>query len=65
MYVCFCNALTDRKVREAAAAGATRPADIYQACDCAAKCGTCARTLRKIIEEVVFPSCSDVAVAAK
>jgi bacterioferritin-associated ferredoxin len=65
MYVCFCNGLTDRKVREVAAAGATRPADVYQACDCAAKCGNCARTLRQIIEEVVFPRGGDVAVTAK
>jgi bacterioferritin-associated ferredoxin len=51
MYVCLCNALTDQHVRDAAAAGATRPSEIYGACGCAAQCGSCARTLRTLIDE--------------
>jgi len=51
MYVCLCNALTDRHVRDAALAGATRPSLIYGACGCAVQCGGCAPTLRRIVDE--------------
>lgn len=53
MYVCLCNALTDHHVRAAAQAGANRPSEIYRACGCAALCGTCAATVRRILNETV------------
>jgi bacterioferritin-associated ferredoxin len=52
MYVCLCNALTDSHVRAAAQAGADRPSECYRACGCAAHCGTCAATVRRILNEV-------------
>jgi bacterioferritin-associated ferredoxin len=52
MYICLCNALTDRHVRAAAQAGANRPSEIYRACGCAAHCGTCAATVRRILNEM-------------
>jgi bacterioferritin-associated ferredoxin len=51
MYVCLCNRITDQQVRDAALAGASRPAEIYPACGCAAQCGTCASTMRRLIDE--------------
>jgi bacterioferritin-associated ferredoxin len=48
MYVCLCNALTDRDVSRASAQGACRPAEILAACNCRAQCGTCARMLRDL-----------------
>ncbi len=46
MYVCICNALTDRTLREAAAEiGSTRPRDIYAACGCRAQCGRCVKAV--------------------
>jgi bacterioferritin-associated ferredoxin len=51
MFICLCNALTDHHVRAAAQAGASRPSEIYHACGCAAHCGTCARTVRRILDE--------------
>lgn len=46
MYVCICNALTDRQVKQAAiAAGTTRPSSVYAACGCRAQCGQCVKTL--------------------
>ena len=51
MYICLCNALTDHNVRAAALAGASRPSEIYRACGCAAHCGTCAATVRRILNE--------------
>jgi bacterioferritin-associated ferredoxin len=46
MYVCLCNALTDRQVKQAAAiAGTTKPSSIYAACGCRAQCGQCVQAL--------------------
>jgi bacterioferritin-associated ferredoxin len=44
MYVCLCNALTDRQVKQAAAsAGTTKPSSVYAACGCRAQCGQCVK----------------------
>jgi bacterioferritin-associated ferredoxin len=51
MYVCLCNGLTDRQVRDAAVAGACRPSEVYRACGCSVQCGACARTMRSLIDE--------------
>jgi bacterioferritin-associated ferredoxin len=51
MYICLCNALTDQNVRAAAQAGASRPSEIYRACGCTALCGTCAASVRRILNE--------------
>jgi len=46
VYVCLCNALTDRQVKQAAAdAGTTKPSSVYAACGCRAQCGQCVRAL--------------------
>jgi len=46
VYVCLCNALTDRQVKQAVVtAGTTKPSAIYAACGCRAQCGQCVRTL--------------------
>jgi bacterioferritin-associated ferredoxin len=57
MYVCLCNALTDRQVREAITAGATRIRDIYAGCGCKAQCGTCARTMLGMLRQPAPPCC--------
>jgi bacterioferritin-associated ferredoxin len=50
VYICLCNALTDRQVRQAAATqGFTKPGDIYAACGCRAQCGQCTRTLINLL----------------
>lgn len=51
MYVCLCNAITDAKVRAAAAGGATRPKDVFAACGCGAQCATCTRMMLSILRE--------------
>jgi bacterioferritin-associated ferredoxin len=50
VYVCLCNALTDRQVKQAAAtAGSTRPASVYAACGCRAQCGQCVKALVSLL----------------
>jgi bacterioferritin-associated ferredoxin len=46
LYVCLCNALTDRQVKAAAVtAGTTKPSSVYEACGCRAQCGQCVKAL--------------------
>jgi bacterioferritin-associated ferredoxin len=52
MYICLCNALTERHVHAAASAGVDRPSLVYGACGCTVQCGGCAPTLRRILNEV-------------
>jgi len=51
MYVCLCNALTDRQVRQAVADGACRPREVYGACGCRAQCSSCARAMLATIRD--------------
>lgn len=49
MFVCLCNALDDRQVRQAVRDGAHRPREVYAACGCRAQCGGCTKTVLGII----------------
>lgn len=51
MYVCNCNGIRERDVRAAIAAGASRPAQIFKACDAAAQCARCVCDMRKMLDE--------------
>ena len=64
MYVCLCNALTDHQVRDAARAGASRPSEVYEACGCSVQCGTCSRTVRRVLDEVTVSGIAPELLAA-
>jgi bacterioferritin-associated ferredoxin len=50
VYICICNALTDRKLHEAIAqTDSSRPADVYAACGCRAKCGKCVSAIGELL----------------
>ncbi len=52
VYICLCNALTDRKLKQVAAAGTGRRlVDVYEACGCRAQCGQCAKAILKLLRE--------------
>ncbi len=51
MYICLCNALTDSQIRALAAAGATRPSQVFTGCNCGAQCANCTRTILSILRE--------------
>jgi len=55
MYVCICNGLTERHVRDAAEAGASLPSDVYQAFGCEMQCGTCEQAIACIVERIAGP----------
>jgi bacterioferritin-associated ferredoxin len=47
--ICACNVLTDRQIAQAIAAGASRPHDVYAACNCQAQCGGCTATVLAMV----------------
>ena len=51
MYVCICNAVTDRAIREAAAGGAASFADLRGRTGCSDCCGSCEDLARSIFED--------------
>ena len=51
MYVCNCNGLRERDVRAAIAAGASRPAQIFKACDAKPECARCVCDMRQMLEQ--------------
>lgn len=49
MYVCICNAVSDRAVRAAIDDGASSIADLMVACDAGTGCGTCHVELERML----------------
>lgn len=47
MYICICNALTERAISAAVRDGAESPTQIFAKLDCAAQCGKCLPMLRE------------------
>jgi len=55
MIVCSCNVFTDHDVRGALASGERCPrtaGEVYRCLGCSAQCGRCARTIRRLMDEV-------------
>ena len=51
MYVCLCNGVTERAVREAASSGARDLSDLIAMTGCASGCGSCADMAVQILHE--------------
>jgi bacterioferritin-associated ferredoxin len=51
MYVCLCNALTDRDLHPHTAAGTSSVSMVYQACGCRPQCGKCVPFVRQMLRE--------------
>jgi bacterioferritin-associated ferredoxin len=51
VYICNCNALTDKQIAAAVAAGAIRPRDVYTVCGCKAECGCCTATILAMVRD--------------
>ncbi len=50
MYVCVCNAITDRDVRQAAKAGVASVAELGRELGVATNCGSCAELAQSILD---------------
>jgi bacterioferritin-associated ferredoxin len=52
VYICLCNALTDRALKQAAQnTGSAKPGHVYAACGCRFQCGKCVRTVIKLLRD--------------
>ncbi|HPA39172.1 MAG TPA: (2Fe-2S)-binding protein [Phenylobacterium sp.] len=51
MYVCNCNGIREREVRAAIEAGATRPAEVFKACDARPQCARCVCDMKQMIDD--------------
>jgi bacterioferritin-associated ferredoxin len=49
MYICICNAVTDKMIRAAAAQGATSLADLNRMTGCSGCCGSCADLAEEVL----------------
>ncbi|MBZ2170281.1 MULTISPECIES: bacterioferritin-associated ferredoxin [Marinobacter] len=55
MYVCLCQGVTDRAIREAAENGVTSMRELGMELGVARQCGRCARMARDILDECTTP----------
>jgi len=56
MIVCSCNVLTDHDVRSTLSGNEASPrtaGEVYHCLGCSARCGRCARTIRRIMDEAL------------
>ncbi|MEB2314584.1 MAG: (2Fe-2S)-binding protein [Xanthomonadaceae bacterium] len=51
MYVCICNGITDRDIRDAVRAGADDLSDLSAITGCATVCGSCGELAMDILRE--------------
>ena len=51
MYVCICNAVTERAIREAAQAGVRTLDELSRRTGCSDNCGSCADLAREILAD--------------
>lgn len=53
MYVCICNALTDRDIRAAVADGTDSFATLRETTGCSGCCGNCEEVARSVFDEAL------------
>lgn len=51
MYVCICNAVTDRAIREAAASGVRCLGELTMRTGCGGGCGSCVQLAEQLLSE--------------
>ena len=51
MYICICNGITERSVRQAAADGVRSLSELTRRTGCAGTCGSCADLAEQVLRE--------------
>ncbi len=51
MYVCLCNGVTDREIREVAQAGCRTVSELTMRTGCGASCGSCLEMATQLLDE--------------
>ena len=52
MYVCICNGVTERDIRQAAEAGCRSVSELTMRTGCGATCGTCLEMAAAVLDQV-------------
>jgi len=52
MYVCLCNGVTDREIRQVAEAGCRTISELTMRTGCGASCGSCVEMAMQLLDEV-------------
>ncbi len=52
MYVCICNGITDKQIRQAVAGGATSLEELHDELGVASQCGSCSEHALSLINEL-------------
>jgi bacterioferritin-associated ferredoxin len=60
MYICLCNAITDRDLRAQSAEGATSVAMVYRALGCQPQCGKCVPFVRQLLRQAAETASHDI-----
>ncbi|MBP6750571.1 MAG: (2Fe-2S)-binding protein [Xanthomonadaceae bacterium] len=63
MYVCLCNGVTEREIRQTAAAGCRTVGELTMRTGCGAGCGSCLQVAGQLLEDV-HAAPADIAHAA-
>jgi bacterioferritin-associated ferredoxin len=61
VYICICNAVTDREIRQAAALGVTDLQQLRDSLGVATCCGSCESCAREILQEACGTSAGALA----
>ena len=64
MFVCSCNALTDREIEEVCREAAGSPSRVYRCLGYKPQCGICLKTIQKIFVSVQSQAMTSVEVEA-
>lgn len=64
MYVCICNAVTDRQIHQAAEQGVTSMAELSRRTGCSDCCGSCSDLASEVLDSAVRRLPLPFAVAA-
>lgn len=59
MYVCICNAVTDKQIKEAAEGGATSMKHLREQLNVGTCCGRCATCAKQILKDARTQPCSN------
>jgi len=65
MYVCMCHAVTEQRVREEIAAGATTPRQVAGGCKAGTDCGSCVRRIQAMLGHEGARPCPTARLAAR
>lgn len=58
MYVCVCQAVTDRQIREAVCNGACSLKELQNRLGVARQCGRCAQCAHNLVKETLSANCA-------